>query len=49
MQLERGQFGIAGRSVRVATVGDRHREGFRLAPGQIGQKCGYVDVVGGVL
>ena len=49
MQLERGQFRITGRSVRLSPVGDCHREGARLAPGQIGQEFGDVDMVGSMV
>ena len=49
MQSERAQFGITGGSVGVSPVGYGYREGTWLAPGQIGQKRGHVDVVGRAL
>ena len=49
MQFERAQFGITGGSVGVSPVGYGYREGTWLAPGQIGQKRGHVDVVGRAL
>ena len=49
MQLERGQFDVAGRPVGISPGGYCDRESARLASGQIGQERGDIDVVGGVV